>query len=213
MEGVALVGLLGAGAGLVGAFAGIAAFVWGLGYREYLGGKKRATFSPISKEELKEKLIALNSSELPYEIKRDSETDLMVEWKIVDAKWFAVFARERLQKTYRAFIILDERRRTARYYEEMGTVQWLVGTQGLLSPPKIGYQNQFFKGRILFQKSWGVQYGIKDDGTLGKVYQYKFDIGYVRDPVKRAVEESGWEFVPVVRKEHATYRSLTTRPI
>jgi len=213
MEGFALLGLIGVGAGLVGAFAGIAAIVWGLGYLEYLGGKKRSPFSPISKEELKEKLIALNSSELPYEIEQDNETDLMVEWKIVNAKWFAIFAQERLQKTYRAFIVLDERRRAARYYEEMGTVQWLAGTQRPLSPPKIGYQNQVFKGRILFQKSWGVQYGIKANGTLGKVYQYKFDIGYVRDPVKKAIEESGWEFVPVVRKEHATYRSLTTRPI
>lgn len=40
------------------------------------------------------------------------------------------------------------------------------------------------------------------------MYEYKFDIGYVRDPVKKAIEDSGWEFVPVVRKEHATYRSV-----
>ncbi|MFZ3166453.1 MAG: hypothetical protein WA130_02475 [Candidatus Methanoperedens sp.] len=53
-----------------------------------------------------------------------------------------------------------------------------------------------------------MQYGIKEDMTLGKVYEYKFDVNRVRDPIVKAIEDSGWEFVPVVRKEHATYESL-----
>ena len=65
--------------------------------------------------------------------------------------------------------------------------------------------NSFFKGRILFQKSWGVQYGIEEYGTLEKIYDYKFDIGMVRDPIKKVVQENGWEFVPVIRKKNATY--------
>ena len=39
------------------------------------------------------------------------------------------------------------------------------------------------RGKVeFFSKTWG-QYGIKAAG--GKVYEYKFDIGYVRDPIKR----------------------------
>jgi hypothetical protein len=55
-----------------------------------------------------------------------------------------------------------------------------------------------------------VQYGIKEDGTLGKVYEYKFDVNRVRDPIVKVITESGWEFVPVVRKEHATYEMIKT---
>lgn len=47
----------------------------------------------------------------------------------------------------------------------------------------------------------GVQYGIKEDLTLDKVYEYKFDIGHVRDPIVKAITESGWEFVAIVRKD------------
>ncbi len=208
-----MIGFIGVGAGLIGAFAGIAAIVWGLGYLEYLGGKKKSYLPLVGKDSLRARLLSLNNSGLPYDIKPSVETDLAVEWNIMDSQWFDVFARERLTETFRALIVLDETRKTARYYEEMGTVQWRVGTQGDLNLPAISYQNQFFKGRILFQKSWGVQYGIKDDGKPGKIYEYKFDIGYIRDPIKKTVEESGWEFVPVVRKEHATFRSLTPRLI
>ncbi|MBI4288647.1 MAG: hypothetical protein HY671_09500 [Chloroflexi bacterium] len=199
--------LIGAAAGVLGAVIGVWAMFLALGIGEYLGGRKSKTDIFTGKDSLKQRLLGLNSPELPYEIKPTSETDLLVEWKIVDAKWFAVFARERLSKIYRAFIVLDESRRAARYCEELVTVQWLAGTDGHPTPT-LAYQRQFFRGRILFQKSWGVQYGLKENLKPGKIYEYKFDVGYVRDPIKQAVEDNGWEFVPVVRKSHATYQSL-----
>ncbi|MDD4859639.1 MAG: hypothetical protein PHR56_05475 [Dehalococcoidales bacterium] len=201
-----IIGLIGVGAGLIGVFAGVAAVFWGLGVKEYLGGKKRMPVGYVDKESLKKKLLALNSPDAPYELQPFDETDLVLTWKIVDAKWFAVFAKERLKQTYRAFIVLDEMRRSVRYCEEFASVRWIAGSEGLT--PHISYQSEFFRGRILFQKSWNVQYGIKEDLTIGKVFQYSFDIRDVRDPVKHAILESGWEFVPVVRKAHATYRSL-----
>jgi hypothetical protein len=87
----------------------------------------------------------------------------------------------------------------------MVSVRWLAGVDG---PPIFNYQKNFFRGRILFQKSWGVEYGIKEDLSLGKVYEYKFDVRNVRNPIKKVVRDSGWEFVPVVRKSHATLQSL-----
>jgi hypothetical protein len=206
MEIVALIGLV---IGLLGALTGIGAMIYALGYFEYLGGKKKSNILPIGKGALKKKLLALNSPDLPYVIKPDPETDLFVEWKIVDATWYAVFAKERLAKTYRAYLLLDESRKAARYCKETGTIQWMVGTGGSLNPVAT-FQKAFFRGRILFQKSWEVQYGIKENGTLGKVYEYKFDVNRVRDPIVKTIEESGWEFVPVVRKEHATYESMKT---
>ncbi|MFA4956630.1 MAG: hypothetical protein WC556_06610 [Candidatus Methanoperedens sp.] len=204
MEIVALIGLV---IGLLGAIAGIGAMIYALGHFEYLGGNKKNNILPISKEKLKQKLLALNSQDLPYVIKSDPETDLFVEWKIVDAAWYAIFAKERLSMAYRAYLVLDETRKAVRYCEETGTVRWMVGTGGSLNPVAT-FQKSYFRGRILFQKSWEVQYGIKEDGTLGKVYEYKFDVNRVRDPIVKVIEESGWEFVPVVRKEHATYKSM-----
>ena len=189
--------------GLIAVGGAIFVMLWGMGFFQYLGGKKRYP-SAISKEALKEKILSLNLSEIPYQITPGKETDILLEWKIVDAKWYGIFSKEKVEKTYRAFILLDDSRKTARYYEEMGSVEWHVGTNGI-SAPNVRYEEGFFRGRILFKKSWGVQYVIKESGKFGKVYEYKLDIGYARDPLKKIVEASGWEFVPVVRKAHAVY--------
>ncbi len=207
MEEAALITLIGTAIGLVGALAGVWAMIWGLGYFEYLGGKKRPSTTPIGKEELKRKLLELNDLDISYEIKPTEETDLLVEWKIVDAKWYGVFSKQRASQTYRAYILLDEDRKAARYCEEMGTVSWFAGTDGVFKP-RVEFKRTFFKGRILFQQSWGVQYGLNKDLTPEKIYEYSFDIGNIREPIVNAVKENGWEFVPVVRTEHATYKGL-----
>jgi hypothetical protein len=199
-------GLIGALVGLIGAGMALFAVIWGLGIFEYLGGKKKSLIYPITANELRNRLLAVNSAELPYEIKTTPETDLLVEWKIADAKWFAVFSKERLRETYRGFLLLDESRKSVRYCEELVSVRWIAGTDNQVQPI-LSYQKQFFRGRILFQKSWEVQYGIREDLSPGKIYEYRFDVRQVRNPLKKVIEDSGWEFVPVVRKSHAT-RSL-----
>jgi hypothetical protein len=196
-------GLLGALIGLLGAGAAIFAVVWGLGIFEHLGGKRKSMIFPITSNELRDRLLAVNSSDLPYEIITSPETDLLVEWKIADAKWFAVFSKERLRETYRGFLLLDEARKSVRYCEELVSVRWMAGTDSK-SQPVLSYQKQFFRGRILFQKSYEVQYGIREDLSPGKIYENRFDVRQVRNPINKVIEDSGWEFVPVVRKSHAT---------
>jgi len=203
---MALIGVLFAILGLVAIGIAILVMFWGMGFFQYLGGKKKSA-SAVSKEELRKKIIALNSPEIPYQINIAEESDFLLEWKIVDAKWYGIFTKEKVSKTYRALILLDDARKTVRYYEELGSVEWHIGTDGLWKP-SIRYSAQAWKGRILFQKSWGVQYGIKESGGFGKVYEYKFDIGYARDPLKKSVQENGWEFVPVVRKKYMFRKNL-----
>ena len=196
-----LIGVLFSIFGLIAVGAAIWVMLWGMGFFQYLGGKKKSP-SAIDKEALKEKILALNSPELPYQITPAKESDFFLEWKIVDAKWYGIFSKEKVGKTYQALILLDDSRKTAHYYEELGSVEWHIGTDGLWRP-SVRYSAEAWKGRILFQKSWGAQYGIKESGKFGKVYEYKFDIGYVRDPIKKIVQENGWEFVPVVRQKNA----------
>jgi hypothetical protein len=199
------IGIIGGGIGLLAVIGALWVAAWGMGWFEYLGGKKGSRIvAAISRDELKRKLTALNSPDRPYWLQPAIECDLLVTWNMADVRWEGLFSRERLKKTYRAFLLLDEERRSVRYYEETGSVEWSTAVEGIV--PRVSYQSQFFKGRILFQKGWGAGYGVKADGTGAKVFEYKYDIGYVRDPLKKAIIESGWEFVPVARKAHATYR-------
>jgi len=203
--------VMGALAGLLGVGAAVFAIVYALGIGEYMGGKKPRASVPVNKDELKQIILGINAPGLPYEIKAAADADLLVEWKIVDARWFAVFAKERLRKTYRAFLVLDPQLTSVRYCEELASVRWVAGNDGV-SRPFLSYQSQFFRGRILFQKSWGVQYGVRDDLTVGKIYEYSFDVRMVRDHIKKLVEASGWEFIPVIRRSHTSYQSITNRP-
>jgi len=151
----------------------------------------------IGKAALLENIQNLNSPDLPYQIKPSGTSDLEIDWKIVDAKWQGIFAKEKISKTYRAFMALDEAKHTVRYWEAIGSVEWVAGA------PKVHFQSEFFRGRIIFQKSYGVQYGVKEDKTIGKVYEYKFDINAIREPIRQATLEGGWEFVEVLMKSHA----------
>ena len=85
-------------------------------------------------------------------------------------------------------------------------VRWVAQANG--TAPTFAYQRNFFRGRILYQKTWNVQYGIKDDLSFGKVYEIHFDIRNVRNPLKKVIETSGWEFVQVMNKAHATEKSV-----
>jgi hypothetical protein len=172
-----------------------------------LGGRKKPTVAPLGLYELKQKLLSLNSEDLPYTIKSLNETDLEIECKIADAKWFAIFGKNQLKKIYQSYFVLDDLLRTVRYCEKIITVKWASGLGNALQPT-ISYQKESVRGKVLSQKSWEMQAGIKEDLTLGKVYEYKFDTGYIRDPIKKLIVESGWEFVPVLRKDHATCKSL-----
>ncbi|MEW6142458.1 MAG: hypothetical protein AB1597_04780 [Chloroflexota bacterium] len=183
------------------AVAAIAVAVCATGAFEYLGGK-RAGPSPEPKDKLLARLLAVNCPGLPYQVRRGKSTDIVIEWKIVDADWHEVLSREQVKETYLAFLLLDETRHAARYWEIMGRVDWTTVVAGL---PQVSWRKEFIRGRVLFRKSWGARYDIRDDGTPGKAYEYRFDVRWVRDPVIKVVREAGWEFVPVLKREHAKY--------
>src|SRR4030042_5059262 len=119
-----LAGLIGGLIGILGGIAGIVAMLYALGIFEYLGGKKKSNITPIGKKTLIEKILHLNSPQLPYQIKTAENSDLMLEWNIVDAGWYGIYSKESLKETYRAFMLADESRHSVRYYEELGTVEW-----------------------------------------------------------------------------------------
>jgi hypothetical protein len=204
---VGLIGIVAGIAGLVAAAFGVYAMLWGLGFFDYLGGKKPSGIPPIARQELIEKILALNDDSKPYRITRDVSSDFLAEWKIADAKWYGIFNKNALKEAYRAFILLDESRQTARYYEELGSISWNVGLQGVI--PNVTYTRTFFHGRILFQKEYAVGYGMKEKNVPNweKVYDYKFDVNEIRGPIGWTVKQAGWEWVPVTTRRNVTYAS------
>ena len=190
---------------LVAAAIGILFAFRATGHFEYLGGRGKNTIPPLPKEVLLHKLLNLNAPSLPWQIRQGENTDLLAEWKIADATWYGIFSKNRLKTAYRAYLLFDESRHAVRQYEEFGSVTWLAGTSGVI--PMVHYTKRFFGGRILFKKSYGVGYGFKTPhpASAGKVYSYHFDIDEIRIPIVTAVENAGWEWVPVTGRRNATF--------
>ncbi len=153
--------------------------------------------TPLKKEELAEKLLGLNHEQLPFTVKVGGEIDLLAEWKIADAAWYEIFAKAKLEKSHKIWLSLDEKEQAVKVLEESYSVQWRAGV------PSISLRAEKFQGRTIGSKSIGVGYAFKgaDPSSFGKVYEYRFDVSEMKNPIIEIVTGSGWDFVPVVSKK------------
>ena len=116
-----------------------------MGFMDSLKGITRAKLgvSPLSKEELLTKLLDLNNEDLPFNVEKDSDVDLLAQWKIVDASWYEIFAKANLEKVHKIQLSLDEIKSTVRVLEESYSVSWRAGV------PAISFKMEKFQGVIL----------------------------------------------------------------
>jgi len=191
--------------GIVGGALGVYFALRALGFGEYLGGKRAKPWA-VPRNVLYGKLLALNSEDLPYEIKPDDsgKCDLVLEWKLADAKWYGIFSKNRFSRWYKVYMTLDDSRKTVRYLEETGSITWRAGSEGLVPVVSASYSKSFFRGRILFAREYSTTYGLKEDLSPGKVYSYSFDPAEPMQRIQRVVEEAGWELVPVTVMRHVS---------
>jgi len=168
--------------------------------------------SAVSKEDLLRQIIQLGSSSSELAVSTSNETDLVIERKIVDAEYYKVVGKEGLKVTYKAYLLLDEGRLEARYYEIITSV---ARSAGIFPTPSLHVEKEFVKGKTLFKKEIGKAWGWKKPGprSFGKVYDYEFDFRKIREPIKSLIEQSGWKFTQVLQKSNATYNISTAQPL
>jgi hypothetical protein len=149
-------------------------------------------------EALRKKLIDLGTSNQLFTIHPGEDCDLYLEHSIVDAKYYGVASKQKVTKQYAAKMWLIEPERTVKYRE---ILQEQDSSVGVLPTPKLSFQKSAFKGKVLFKKEIGVGVGFKkpaDPSSLGKAYQYDFDVTKIRGPVKELVEANGWRFEQII---------------
>jgi hypothetical protein len=165
---------------------------------------KRQTVAPVpgvpvlTREELIKRLLALNDEKLPYIVREDPKADLVVEWKFADAKWWGILAKQGVRKSYRLRLYFDEASHRASALDEFGEVEW---SAGLTTAPTVHFRKTFFRGVVLGRRERGVAYGFKTPlgGGFGKMLDYEFDVGWLKDRVTGVVTGSGWTYQPVLR--------------
>ena len=155
----------------------------------------------VDKGELTRRLSELNNDQVPFSVAAgDGDGDLVAEWKIVDASWYEVFAKAGLEKSHRILLGLDEDSHEVRALEQSWEVSWKAGV------PSLSLSAEKFQGRTLGSKQFGKGYAFRGVNPLdfGEVYEYRFDVSEMKDPIADTVIAAGWAFVPVTSKRKLT---------
>lgn len=150
--------------------------------------QQNSTFNPASAmsiETLKQRLLSMNNAnEHPFILQKDGN-DIVASWNIVDAKWLEIFGTGGLKKQFELRLIFDDVTKTVKYKEKSSDLEWDANTKVFKFKKSVQYGK-----RMEFDA--GASWGIKGNGTVGKIYSYKFNSTEIIDPVFDVIRESGW---------------------
>ena len=153
-------------------------------------GKKPNKNTPVlPAAEVRQRLLALNRETAPYQIIDGAAegVDLIAEWKIVDAKWYEIFAKANLTKIFRIYMKFDEAKHEVRAKDEEYTVEWRAGV------PSLSIAASKFSGQKT-SIEFGTAYAFTEELKPGQVYNYRFNTNEIKKPIQEAVTACGWTY-------------------
>ena len=153
-------------------------------------GKKPNKDTPVlTVGEVRERLLALNRDTAPYQIIDGAaeHVDLIAEWKIVDAKWYEIFAKANLTKVFRIYMKFDEAKNEVRAKDEEFTLEWRAGV------PSLSVSASKFSGQKT-SIEFGTAYAFTEELKPGQVYKYRFNTNEIKKPIQEAVTACGWSY-------------------
>jgi hypothetical protein len=160
-----------------------------MGLWSWLTGSRKADPSrpvrPVA--QLKTALLELDRKTAPYTVHAGGpgETDLVAEWRIVDAKWYEIFAKAGLEKSFKILMRLDEATHEVRAVDQAWSVEWRAGI------PTMKLEVSGFRGQQT-SVEFGAAYGFTEELRPGEIYRYRFATKELKDPLRKIVAECGW---------------------
>jgi hypothetical protein len=147
----------------------------------------KAGVDPVPPTALRVALLGLSRDTAPWKVRDGSAegTDMIVEWKIVDAKWSGIFSKAGLQKVFKVYLLLDEAKHTVRSLDEEWEISWHAGA------PELTVSASYSRGQMI-ESSWGKAVAFTETIRPGVVYEYRFTTAEMKDPVIEAITERGW---------------------
>lgn len=137
---------------------------------------------------LREAMLGLNRETAPFQIRDGAPegVDLVAEWKIVDARWYEIFAKASLTRVFKVLMKFDAERGEVRAVDQEWTVEWRAGV------PTLALSAEAFRGQKV-EMSFGTAYAFKEDlSGFGKVYEYRFKTSEIKDPLVEIAQQNGW---------------------
>lgn len=144
---------------------------------------------PQSADAVRAALLAVNRPTAPFQVRvaKDEGADLVAEWRIVDAKWYEIFAKAGLQKAFKVLMRLDEASHEVRAVDQEWSVEWRAGV------PKLSLAASAFRGQTT-EIEFGKAYGFTENLGVGEIYNYRFATKELKTPLQTAVAAQGWRW-------------------
>ena len=113
---------------------------------------------------LRTALLALNRDTAPWQVRDGAaeNVDLVAEWKIVDARWYEVFAKASLTKVFKILMKLDEQKGEVRAVDQEWSVEWRAGV------PSLSLSAEAFRGQKV-EMSFGTAIGFRENFSPGVI--------------------------------------------
>ena len=160
-----------------------------MGLFDFFTGTKRpkSGISPKSDHAVAGTILALNRDSAPFTTQPDpsDSADFIAEWKIVDAKWYEIFAKAGLTRVFRIRMKLDPVKNEVRAVDEEFELSWSAGV------PTLKAAASGFRGQKT-EMSFGTAYAFTETLAPGQVYKYRFDTKEIKTPLQEAVTDCGW---------------------
>jgi hypothetical protein len=160
-----------------------------MGLFDFLTGTKRpaAGVAPKSAAEVRAALVAVGRPTAPFVVRDGAaeKVDLVAEWRIVDAKWYEIFAKAGLTKVFKVLMRLDPQKNEVRAVDQEWSVEWRAGV------PNLTLAASAFRGQQV-STEFGTAYAFTETLEFGQVYRYKFATKEIKTPLQKAVTDSGW---------------------
>ena len=162
-----------------------------MGFFDFFTSTKRpASGTPVLlQDEVLSRLQGLNRLTAPYQvIDGGSEgVDLIAEWRIVDARWYEIFAKAGVSKVFRIYLKLDPATHEVRAMDREYSVEWRAGV------PTLRIAARAFKGQKQ-SIEFGAAYAFTEELRSGEVYKYRFSTKDLKTPLQNAVTGAGWTY-------------------
>lgn len=162
--------------------------VYAMGLFDWLTGTMRPAVGVPAKTpaEVRAALLAVNRPTAPFTVRDGApeNVDLVAEWRIVDARWYEIFAKAGLKKVFKVLMKFDEPAQEVRTVDQEWSVEWSAGgpTLSLSASTFRGQSNEF---------SFGMAFAFTEHGDFGEVYRYRFSTAEIKVPLQDAVTKAG----------------------
>jgi hypothetical protein len=152
---------------------------------------------PVEETELRRRLFAINSMDVPFHVVEGKRGNLDVIWRLADAKWVGLMTVNKVSRVEILRMRLSDYDKSCRCIEISKALKASADGSSL----QFAFSFSFFRGIVFGQWEYEKQFGLifKNGGlTFDTAYEYKFNLSELKNPIVNVVVSSGWRFKPLL---------------